>query len=175
MAHWFIKCLKPTLTLKKLNLTGKAKRIYNVDESGFPLSWTPKMILTRRGQKNTTGTSSRVWSRAGHRENLRVRFRSNSPPYVVYKGARVSPYKALDIERLKMGGWTQTHSWIGYKPSFCHHCQYQDQCCSFWMAINHTLAIRCVRLPKRMACIFSSSLLTPPISYNHLMCGVLII
>ena len=47
VAHWFIKCLKPTL--EKLNLTGKAGRIYNIDESGFPLIWTLKMILTRRG------------------------------------------------------------------------------------------------------------------------------
>ena len=36
MDHRFNDCLGPTL--KKLHLERKAERIYNVDESGFPLS-----------------------------------------------------------------------------------------------------------------------------------------
>ena len=47
--HWFIECLKPVL--EKLSLLNSPEQIYNVDESGFPLSWTPKIILTRKGHK----------------------------------------------------------------------------------------------------------------------------
>ncbi len=47
--HWFEECLGPVLD--SLQLIGKPHRIFNVDESGFPLSWTPQSILTRRGQK----------------------------------------------------------------------------------------------------------------------------
>ena len=47
--HWFIECLKPVL--EKLSLLNSPEQIYNVDESGFPLSWTPKTILTRKGHK----------------------------------------------------------------------------------------------------------------------------
>ena len=49
MDHWFNDCLGPTL--KKLDLQGKAERIDNVDIPGFSLSWTPKIILTKRGHK----------------------------------------------------------------------------------------------------------------------------
>ena len=38
--------------LAKLDLIDVPDQIYNVDESGFPLGWTPKAILTKRGEKS---------------------------------------------------------------------------------------------------------------------------
>ena len=57
--HWFIECLKPVL--ETLSLLNSPEQIYSVDESGFPLSWTPKTILTRKGHKNSSGTYSWFW------------------------------------------------------------------------------------------------------------------
>ena len=81
---WFQECLKPALT--NLDLLNKPAQIYNVDETGFPLSWTPKTILTRRGQKSLLAGSGR--------ENVTVQMCTSAtgqilPPYVVYKGERL--------------------------------------------------------------------------------------
>ena len=46
---WFNECLGPVLA--NLDISAKPDHIYNVDESDFQLSWTPKCILTRRGHK----------------------------------------------------------------------------------------------------------------------------
>ena len=45
--HWFKQYLE--LTLTKLKLKQYPKLIYNVDESGFPLSWTSHMTFTHCG------------------------------------------------------------------------------------------------------------------------------
>uniref|UniRef100_A0A1X7VXQ7 DDE-1 domain-containing protein n=1 Tax=Amphimedon queenslandica TaxID=400682 RepID=A0A1X7VXQ7_AMPQE len=85
--HWFHKCLSPVLT--NLDVTGKPDNIYNVDESGFPLSWTPKCILSRRGQKSPQALlAGSGW------ENITVQLCTSAtgkllPPYVVYKGERL--------------------------------------------------------------------------------------
>ena len=90
MDHWFNDCLGPTL--KKLDLVGKVERIYNVDKSGVPLSWNSKVVLTKRGHKMPHALVP-----GSGREQVTVRtcVPTSSqilPPYVVYKGARVSPY-----------------------------------------------------------------------------------
>ena len=43
MHHWFTEALKPTLD--KLDLAEKPDRVFYVDESGFPLSGKPGMVL----------------------------------------------------------------------------------------------------------------------------------
>ena len=48
--HWFKQCLEPTST--KLKLKQHPRQIYNVDQSGFPVSWTFSMVLTHRGNKS---------------------------------------------------------------------------------------------------------------------------
>ena len=93
ISHWFDQCLGPTL--EKLDLVGKADRIFNVDESGFPLSWNPTMILTRRGHK-----SPQAMTPGSGREQITVQTCISGSgqlmaPYVVYKGARVSPYHTI--------------------------------------------------------------------------------
>ena len=85
--HWFQQCLKPVLI--DLNLEDKPNQIFNVDESGFPLSWTPKTILTKRGQK-----SPQALLAGSGRENITVQMCISStgkllPSYVVYKGERL--------------------------------------------------------------------------------------
>ena len=85
--HWFTSCLEPAL--QNLDLFNKPEQIYNVDESGFPLSWTPKTILTKKGQK----TPQALLARSG-RENITVQTCISGsgtllPPYVVYKGERL--------------------------------------------------------------------------------------
>ncbi len=85
--HWFTECLDPVL--RSLGLAGKPELIYNVDESGFPLSWTPQTILTRRGQK-----SPQALVPGSGRENVTVQTCVSGsgqllPPYVVYKGERL--------------------------------------------------------------------------------------
>ena len=85
--HWFTSCLEPAL--QNLDLFNKPEQIYNVDESGFPLSWTPKTILTKKGQK----TPQALMAGSG-RENITVQTCISGsgtllPPYVVYKGERL--------------------------------------------------------------------------------------
>ena len=58
-------------------------------ESGFPLSWTPKTILTKKGQK----TPQALMAGSG-RANITVQTCISGsgtllPPYVVYKGERL--------------------------------------------------------------------------------------
>ncbi len=48
--HWFHGCLKPTIDA--LGLEGKPQCIFNVDESGFPLSGRQTHIICKRGTKS---------------------------------------------------------------------------------------------------------------------------
>ena len=85
--HWFNQCLEPILT--KLKLKQHPQQIYNVDESGFPLSWTSSMVLTRRGDK-----SPQALLAGTGRENVTVQTCALAagqflPPYIVYSGGRV--------------------------------------------------------------------------------------
>ena len=48
--HWFNKTLKPTLD--QLNLGDRPSQIYNVDESGFPISGRPGKVLAPSGIKS---------------------------------------------------------------------------------------------------------------------------
>ena len=55
--HWFTECLKPAL-----ELSDSPECIFNVDESGFPMSGRPGHVLVRRGTKSlhtTIGGSGR--------------------------------------------------------------------------------------------------------------------
>ena len=81
----------PRSDIRKIRLVGKADRIFNVNESGFPLSWNPTMLLTRRGHK-----SPQAMTPGSGREQITVQTCISGSgqlmaPYVVYKGARVSP------------------------------------------------------------------------------------
>ena len=87
ITHWFGVCLGPVL--EKLQLVGKPECIFNVDESGFPLSWTPRSVLTKRGQK-----SPQALVAGSGRENITVQACASAsgqllPPYIVYKGERL--------------------------------------------------------------------------------------
>ena len=82
--HWFIECLKPAL--EKLNLLDKPHLIFNVDESGLPLSGRPNHVLVRRGMKSPQA----LIGRSG-RENITIQSCISAsgqllPPYVVYTG-----------------------------------------------------------------------------------------
>ena len=48
--HWFFSCLKPILD--KLHLHDKPQCIFNVYESGFPLSGRPSHVICKRGMKS---------------------------------------------------------------------------------------------------------------------------
>ena len=48
--HWFHQCLKPALD--SLGLMDKPNCIYNIDESGFPLSDRPAYVICKRGMKS---------------------------------------------------------------------------------------------------------------------------
>ena len=48
--HWFNQWLKPTHD--SLKIGGKPKCIYNVDESGFPLSGRPAHLICKRVMKS---------------------------------------------------------------------------------------------------------------------------
>ena len=81
--HWFIECLKPTLDT--LGLTEKPWNIYNVDETGFPLSGNPGHILAKRGTKSPQAIIG-----GSGRENITVQVCTSAtgkllPPYIVYK------------------------------------------------------------------------------------------
>ena len=85
VTHWFQQCRKPTLT-ELDDLLDKPNQIFNVDESGFPLSWTPKAILTRWGEK-----SPQALLAGSGRENITVQMCVSPsgqilPPYIVYIG-----------------------------------------------------------------------------------------
>lgn len=93
ISHWFTECLGPTLD--KLQLREKPERIFNVNESGFPLSWTPKLILTKCGHK-----APQALIPGSGREQITVQTCISAsgqlmPPYVIYKGARVSPFNTF--------------------------------------------------------------------------------
>ena len=47
--HWFESCLRPCL--ESLHLMDKPE-LYNVDESGFPLSGRPGHVIVKRGMKS---------------------------------------------------------------------------------------------------------------------------
>ena len=85
--HWFNNCLKQSL--EDLDLFNKPEQIFNVNESGFPLGWTPKTILAKRGQK-----SPQALLAGSGRENITVQMCVSAtgkllPPYIVYKGERL--------------------------------------------------------------------------------------
>lgn len=87
ISHWFEGCLKPAL--QELDLFDKPEHIFNVDESGFSLAWTPRTILARRGQK-----SPQALVAGSGREYVTVQVCVSAsgrllPPYVVYKGKRL--------------------------------------------------------------------------------------
>ena len=84
---WFESCLKPTLT--ELGLTEKPHCIYNVDETGFPLSGRPSHVLVKRGSKSV----HTVIGGSG-RDFITVQACISSTgqllsPYVVYSGKRL--------------------------------------------------------------------------------------
>ena len=85
--HWFLECLKPTLD--KLNLTSKPHCIFNVDESGFPISGRPTHVITKRGMKSPQAIIG-----GSGRENITVQVCVSAkgkllPPYVIYTGKRL--------------------------------------------------------------------------------------
>ena len=85
--HWFVECLKPMLD--ELGLHDHPERVYNVDESGFPLSGRPSCVLARKGIK-----SPQCIIPGSGRENITVQVACNAsgqllPPYVVYTGQRL--------------------------------------------------------------------------------------
>ena len=82
--HWFDSCLYPTLTA--LNLLDKPDSIYNVDESGFPISGRPTYVLARRGSK-----SVHLVIGGSGRDNITIQTCITGtgkllPPYVIYAG-----------------------------------------------------------------------------------------
>ena len=85
MDHWFNDCLGPTL--KKLDLQGKAERIDNVDKSGFSLSWTSKMILTKRGHKMPHALIQGLAESKSLSKHACQLLAKSSHHNVVYKGA----------------------------------------------------------------------------------------
>ena len=82
--HWFNQCLKPTLDTLKIG--NKPKHIYNVDESGFPLSGRPAHVICKRGMKSPQSIIG-----GSGRENITVQVCAGAdgtllPPYIVYTG-----------------------------------------------------------------------------------------
>ncbi len=82
--HWFLECLKPTLD--HLGLVNKPHCIFNVDESGFPLSGRPAHIICKRGIKSPQAIIG-----GSGRENITVQVCVSAdgklfPPYVIYTG-----------------------------------------------------------------------------------------
>ena len=82
--HWFNDVLKPTLD--RLGLAEKPHCIYNVDESGFPLSGRPAQIICQRGLK-----SPQTIIGGSGRENINVQVCVNAygtllAPYIVFTG-----------------------------------------------------------------------------------------
>ena len=82
--HWFQQCLK--LTLDELGLHDKPQCIFNVDESGFPLSGRPAHIVCKRGIKSPQAIIG-----GSGRENITVQVCVSAdgklvPPYVIYTG-----------------------------------------------------------------------------------------
>lgn len=80
----FKKCLEPTLD--KLGLREKPQCIFNVDESGFPLSGRPAHVICKRGVK-----SPQCIIGGSGRENVTVQVCVNGcgdllPPYVIFSG-----------------------------------------------------------------------------------------
>ena len=120
VTHWFQQCLKPTLT--ELDLLDKPNQIFNVDESGFPLSWTPKTILTRRGQK-----SPQALLAGSGRENITVQMCVSAsgqilPPYVVYKGERLMSDTTYggplgSKYTVSQNGWMVEHTFLDWMRS----------------------------------------------------------
>ena len=82
--HWFLDCLKPTLD--ELGLHNKPQCIFNVDESGFPLSGRPAHIICKRGVKYPQAIIG-----GSGRENITVQVCVSAdgklvPLYVIYTG-----------------------------------------------------------------------------------------
>ena len=82
--HWFFECLQPVLD--KLQLQDKPQCIFNVDESGFPLSGRPAHIICKRGTK-----SPQTIIGGSGRENITIQVCVSAdgkllPPYIIYTG-----------------------------------------------------------------------------------------
>ena len=82
--HWFFECLQPVLN--KLQLHDKSQCIFNVDESGFPLSGRPAHIICKRGTK-----SPQTVIGGSGRENITIQVCVSAdgkllPPYIIYTG-----------------------------------------------------------------------------------------
>ena len=82
--RWFNQCLKPTLDTLKIG--DKPKCIYNVDESGFPLSGRPAHVICKRGMKSLQSIIG-----GSGRKNITVQVCVGAdgtllPPYIVCTG-----------------------------------------------------------------------------------------
>ena len=56
--HWFFQCLKPVLD--DLQLHEKPQCIFNVDESGFPLSGRPAHVICKKKRHKVTTSYNRL-------------------------------------------------------------------------------------------------------------------
>ena len=115
--HWFHQCLKPALD--SLGLMDKPNCIYNVDESGFPLSGRPAHVICKRGMK-----SPQTVIGGSGRENITVQVCVSAagqllPPYIVYTGK----YLMVDYTNrgplaaryaVSQNGWMTTSSYIDW-------------------------------------------------------------
>jgi hypothetical protein len=115
--HWFVECLRPALD--KLQLHGKPNCIFNVDETGFPLSGKPGHIMAKQGTK-----SPQAFIGGSGRENITVQTCINAegkvlPPYIIYTGKYLlangtngGPSNTRFAESLN--GWMTTAAYIDW-------------------------------------------------------------
>ena len=82
--HWFFQCLKPVLY--DLQLHEKPQCIFNVDESGFPLSGRPAHVICKKGTKSPQAIIG-----GSGRENITIQVCVSTagqllPPSIIYTG-----------------------------------------------------------------------------------------
>ena len=114
--------MKPAL--EALDLFDKPDRIFNVDESGFCLTWAPKMMLAKSPQVLVPGTG---------RDSVTVQACISAsgvllPPYVVYKGERLiadTTYGGPLGSRLTVthNGWMDEITFVNWMRS-CAQCSF---------------------------------------------------
>ena len=102
------------------DILGDPKRIFNADESGFPISPTSKRVLAEKGQKQI------YQQRSGKKEQLIVMVCANAngdfvPPSILYPGKRLNDIgmrlnsKRLNIAQQTMVGWTSFDAFMSEK------------------------------------------------------------
>ena len=115
--HWFTQCLKPTLD--RLKLHDQPQCIFNVDESGFPLSGRPAHIVCKKGMKSLQSIIG-----GSGRENITVQVCIAAdgrllPPYIMYTGKHLmanctngGPLGARYA--VSANGWMTTEAYIDW-------------------------------------------------------------